>query len=1392
MSDYQYRSAFDSSSNVVPTPVSTNADSSERAEITPPSSEEFPSGTLASFVCHVANLEKILRHEKETVFFDTDSEIFGSKVDIGRGATFRVQRAEWRRKDAATQANGEKKWGKYVAIKSVLPTRNSKEIDWQDVFLEVRALLHEPLRYHPNIVRLLGFGWGTSDENSTVLPQLVIEFSEIGSMETLQKYGDPLPFSVKQKLCYDVGRGLSILHACGIVHGDLTHANVLIFKSRVRVPGLPFTAKLSDFGGSVMDMTRHERHSLRMTTWPFSAPECGGWLSADGIKQTDVYSFGLFIWRTLLDCKNILQIFELDGKRTPSAETQIAKLKLSDDFLRSALYSVESYVHSNGLSETCFILVRYALLSTIQTNPSLRSLARAQCALMGLNLEMIPQHIRTVETRNEQETLNQKSSAPGSHGASRDSLGAHLGRLGHDYDAQNNTPGYRPSLSHPDTGDFHFDPYRFKEILSWSQQVLIVNEFERIAASKSHENGTELQWWMAAFYLFQCYLVEFGVTYDPERACFWLARAAEEEDSGGVNYLAQAWIWRISHALNVQCTPSMETIKLYMKLSILRGHRTCLVDGRKIINSIQDASARAQWAATLNEGELFLGALSAGLGMPYFTPRKLRRPYNFNDLAILDDQIRDELGEDYESCLKDRQPANASGADDSNPDDSRKRKTFESIYVNHIGHGLLHLAASYGRVDALRHMIQKYKVNINVEDRTAYETPLVCACRSNQIDCVRFLLETGANPRSTQFGVESPLCWLSTFQEKQMREVAKMLFDAGAVVDEGGQHTMRPDIRVIWADWEQLFSVRVSPLGRAVIMNNITAVDVLLGYGADPALRPFRKSTAPGTSAIELAALLNLPDILEKLLAHFDAKPDPEFVFFDECALLEMAHKKTVFPTDTTSLQSRLVRHGEQYKTALFRTLEILRKRGSKYHHQENPFPCCIRGAALCHETRLGNTDIVECLLRLGHPVNGSPGYRPLKEAVHTNNAAIFQILVAHGADIHVSYEADDGSTLSLLQVSAGHPKAMRPGTYIEEYLIKKGVPVEPDNGTRPALAYALLNHNLRLADLLLAKGANINKVYQAEKDGPWITVLAELAQKHTEANLKSIEYILQLAEPEPQPQKEKTADQSSLASLLKNMELITELTPPPKPSTAPDFIVDKTHSLSIIQVLADLPPQAMVSTAQISSRIIDTILRAFPHPEQINHVHEFYGSALCMAAMSSNMTVISALLEHNASRHFLTNIPRLDEAHKSRLAPVQPSDTPTAMNLAIAVATKYVTQLIATMNTPQTVSDSVVTAEFLESLQDKLSIIEILADEQTMRQDQQLWTTKVPAVMKQFEMVIPKRRREAAGGVFVAGQGNYPVDLSELPERETRAWREGEEMDEEQAVSTMLNFMRK
>jgi hypothetical protein len=115
---------------------------------------------------------------------------------------------------------------------------------------------------------------------------------------------------------------------------------------------------------------------------------------------------------------------------------------------------------------------------------------------------------------------------------------------------------------------------------------------------------------------------------------------------------------------------------------------------------------------------------------------------------------------------------------------------------------------------------------------------------------------------------------------------------------------MRHDVRGIRADWEHNFDITVTPLGRAVLIRNVDAVEVLLELGADPLTKTGNRHQGQMTGLhmqkelsvscpLELAAVLTLPRILEKMLAHIDrSNRGKQMRVIDEVAMLDLAHNK--------------------------------------------------------------------------------------------------------------------------------------------------------------------------------------------------------------------------------------------------------------------------------------------------------------------------------------------------------------------------------------------------------------------------------------------------------------------------------------------------------------------
>ena len=133
------------------------------------------------------------------------------------------------------------------------------------------------------------------------LTVIVMEYSNKGPLTDIISRGVFLNRSSKEmeRICLraiirtarEVAQGMSHLHACQIVHGDLKPCNVLVRGSRADCRG--FSVKVSDFGlsksiGSAT-MVDSEWGSLS-----FMAPEH---FSGHIGKATDVYSFGVLLWQ---------------------------------------------------------------------------------------------------------------------------------------------------------------------------------------------------------------------------------------------------------------------------------------------------------------------------------------------------------------------------------------------------------------------------------------------------------------------------------------------------------------------------------------------------------------------------------------------------------------------------------------------------------------------------------------------------------------------------------------------------------------------------------------------------------------------------------------------------------------------------------------------------------------------------------------------------------------------------------------------------------------------------------------------------------------------------------------------------------------------------------------
>ncbi|KAI8821866.1 kinase-like domain-containing protein [Fimicolochytrium jonesii] len=203
--------------------------------------------------------------------------------------------------------------GQVAAIKRI-PLADRKEQGVTDLMQEVELLKSLT---HTNIVKYLGF---LLDENYL---NIILEYMECGSLQSvMKKYNLLIPEKLAAVYSEDILRGLTYLHAQGVVHCDLKCANILTTKDS--------TVKLSDFGVSkVLNGVGEDEGAIAGTPY-WMAPEI---IELKGASTaSDIWSLGCTIIEMVtgkppyLDLKNpmtaLFRIVEDDAPPLPEDISQ--------------------------------------------------------------------------------------------------------------------------------------------------------------------------------------------------------------------------------------------------------------------------------------------------------------------------------------------------------------------------------------------------------------------------------------------------------------------------------------------------------------------------------------------------------------------------------------------------------------------------------------------------------------------------------------------------------------------------------------------------------------------------------------------------------------------------------------------------------------------------------------------------------------------------------------------------------------------------------------------------------------------------------------------------------------------------------------------------------------
>jgi hypothetical protein len=176
--------------------------------------------------------------------------------------------------------------GRQVAVK-VLPPSTSADPSFRR---RLRAEAQAAARLtHPNITNVYDYGEATTVDGEPV-PYVVMELVDGESLAAVLARVRTLPWPTAARISAEVAAALASAHSRGIVHRDVTPANVML---------TPAGAKVVDFGiSALIGENDTDPDGSLMGTPAYLAPERleGGQVS----PATDVYAVGLLIYRMLI------------------------------------------------------------------------------------------------------------------------------------------------------------------------------------------------------------------------------------------------------------------------------------------------------------------------------------------------------------------------------------------------------------------------------------------------------------------------------------------------------------------------------------------------------------------------------------------------------------------------------------------------------------------------------------------------------------------------------------------------------------------------------------------------------------------------------------------------------------------------------------------------------------------------------------------------------------------------------------------------------------------------------------------------------------------------------------------------------------------------------------
>ncbi|GKE40041.1 concanavalin A-like lectin/glucanase, partial [Tanacetum coccineum] len=145
---------------------------------------------------------------------------------------------------------------------------------------------------HCNLVSLIGYCYSRKEMI------VVYEYMPNGTLEDhLHKFGTPLSWVQRLKICVGAGRGLHYLHTgtgieVGVIHRDVKSSNILLDES--------WAAKISDFGLSrISPINRRASYVNTLVKGTFGYLDPDYFYTGRLTRKSDVYAFGVVLLEVL-------------------------------------------------------------------------------------------------------------------------------------------------------------------------------------------------------------------------------------------------------------------------------------------------------------------------------------------------------------------------------------------------------------------------------------------------------------------------------------------------------------------------------------------------------------------------------------------------------------------------------------------------------------------------------------------------------------------------------------------------------------------------------------------------------------------------------------------------------------------------------------------------------------------------------------------------------------------------------------------------------------------------------------------------------------------------------------------------------------------------------------